>query len=212
MTKPERPAWHREVITGSAQATLRAFQEKSLLDHFYLAGGTGLALHLGHRLSQDLDFFATDLFDEESALQRVQRVPGFYLVARAPHTIHATIEQSKVSFIGYAYPLLFPCSRFLDIAVADPRDIAGMKISTIASRGTKRDFVDLYAAAQQFGLENLLRLFDRKYAQTRYNRIHILKSLIFFDDAEKDPMPHLLLPLEWNDVKRFFLREIPQLL
>ncbi len=212
MANHESLAWHREVITTLTEATLRALRDASLLDHFYLAGGTGLALHVGHRLSQDLDFFATDLFDEESVLQRVQTVTDFSLVAKAPHTLHATIQRSKVSFLGYAYPVLFPCTRFLDVAVADPRDIAGMKISTIASRGTKRDFVDLYVAAQQFGLEALLQLFDRKYAQTRYNRIHVLKSLTFFDDAEKDPMPHMLVPLDWDEVKRFFLRDVPQLL
>ena len=82
-----------------------------------------------------------------------------------------------------------------------------MKITAVASRGTKRDFVDLYAACCQFGLSDLLILFDRKYAQTEYNRLHILKSLTYFADAEKDPMPHMLSPLEWGDVKRFFMDE-----
>jgi hypothetical protein len=53
-----------------------------------------------------------------------------------------------------------------------------------------------------------LHLFDRKYAQTHYSRIHILKSLTFFGDAEKDPMPHMLIPLDWDEVKQFFLREV----
>jgi hypothetical protein len=68
-------------------------------------------------------------------------------------------------------------------------NVACMKISAIASRGTKRDFVDLYASAQRWGLAELLRLFNRKYAQTAYRKIHVLKSLTFFEDAEKDPMP-----------------------
>ena len=212
MTNPESSAWHREVITASTETTLRTLRDASLLDHFYLAGGTGLALHIGHRLSQDLDFFATDLFDEESLLQRVQALADFSLVAKAPHTLHATVQRSKVSFLGYVYPVLFPFNSILGVAVADPRDIAAMKISTIASRGTKRDFVDLYAATQQFDLQSLLQLFDRKYVQTRYNKVHILKSLTFFEDAEKDPMPHMLVRVGWDEVKRFFLREVPRLL
>lgn len=144
-------------------------------------------------------------------LQRIQEQPGFSLVAKAPHTLHATIQGTKVSFLGYAYPVLFPFPRFLTIAVADPRDIACMKISAIASRGTKRDFVDLYVSAQRFGLAELLRLFALKYAQTGYSKIHILKSLTFFDDAEKDPMPHMLIALEWDQVEQFFLQEVPRL-
>ena len=70
-----------------------------------------------------------------------------------------------------------------------------MKVSAIASRGTKRDFVDLYLCAERYGLKEILRLFDQKYSQAHYSRIHILKSLTFFSDAEKDPMPHMLNPL-----------------
>jgi hypothetical protein len=71
--------------------------------------------------------------------------------------------------------------------------------------------VDLYISAQQFGLQNLLQWFDRKYTQARYNKLHILKSLTFFGDAEKDPMPHMLVPLAWDEVKQFFLQEVPRL-
>ena len=105
---------------------------------------------------------------------------GFSLVERAPHTLHATVGKTKVSFLGYAHPRLFPTARFLDVNVADPRDIACMKVSAIASRGTKRDFVDVYMATQRCGFAEHLQLFDRKYAQTRYNKIHLLKSLTFF--------------------------------
>jgi hypothetical protein len=131
-------------------------------------------------------------------------MPNFELVERGPHTIHATIQGVKASFLGYPYPVLFPFESFLEVPVADSRDIASMKITAIASRGTKRDFIDLYIACQQFGLEPLLACFARKYVRTGYNRMHILKSLTFFDDAEKDPMPHMLIALDWNDVKRFF--------
>lgn len=208
MSDDQPKEWHRDVISEATEGALRALLGGELLNRFYLAGGTGLALHLGHRLSQDLDFFATDLFNEESLLQQLQRLNGFSLVAKEPYTLHATIHGTKVSFLGYAYPVLFPYANFLEVAVADPQDIACMKISAIASRGTKRDFVDLYVAARQFGLANLLQLFDRKYARTGYNKLHILKSLVFFDDAEKDPMPHMLMPIDWHEVKLFLTREV----
>jgi len=204
---PENLIWHPETITPAIEDTLRALHDKAITEGAYLAGGTGLALRFGHRRSADLDFFIREAFSEEMLLQRLQQVQGISDVTRAPQTLHFNVQGVKVSFLGYAYPLLFEPAPFCDVPVADPRDIACMKVTAAAGRGTKRDFVDLYAACRQFGLSDLLMLFGRKYEQTGYNRLHILKSLTYFADAEKDPMPHMLAPLEWGDVKRFFMDE-----
>lgn len=204
--------WHREVIADEVEATFGALHDRGVLDAFYLAGGTALPLALGHRRSVDLDFFTNAPFDTDALLRRIEAIPGFSLAARDQETIHAAIGRTKVSFLGYRYPLLFPRLRFLDVAVAEPRDIACMKINAIASRGTKRDFVDLHEAAKSEGLRMLFQRFATKYAQTHYNPLHIVKSLTFFDDAEKDPMPDMLVPCDWAEVKRFFPREAPRLL
>jgi len=98
------------------------------------------------------------------------------------------------------------------VKVADPRDIACMKVGAIAGRGTKRDFIDLYAVSKHHELEQLLAWFKAKYAQANYSVVHILKSLTYFDDAEKDPMPDMLVTLTWEQVKQFFSTEIPRLL
>ena len=71
-----------------------------MLNNAYLAGGTGLALQFGHRLSLDLDFFSPEHFDEDALLQRLQRLSGFALLAKAPYTLHTTIEKTKVGFLG----------------------------------------------------------------------------------------------------------------
>jgi hypothetical protein len=204
--------WHREVIDPKVEHTLRDLHESSLLTPFYLAGGTGLALHLGHRRSVDLDFFTSETFNEDSLLKKVQTLRKFSLVAKEPGTLHAQIGGTKVSFLAYAYPLLFPCEAFLDVKVADPRDIACMKVSAIASRGTKREFIDLHAVAQPYGLPQILAWFMEKFASAHYSAVHLLKSLTYFDDTEKDPAPNMLVPLAWEEVKQFFIREAPRLL
>ena len=212
MTERKHGAWHSEVIPASTEATLCVLRDANLVNGVYLAGGTGLALHFGHRLSLDLDFFAAEHFDEDALLQNLQKLSGFALVAKAPYTLHTTIEKTKVSFLGYAYPILFPPVPFLGVAIADLRDIACMKLSAIASRGTKRDFIDLYACAKRYGLEEILKMFETKYVQTHWSKPHILKSLTFFADAEKDPMPHMLEEMSWDRVKQFFLHEAPRLI
>jgi hypothetical protein len=203
-------AWHRETITPVAEDLLQGLVGL-LPSGTYLAGGTALALRYGHRRSVDFDFFVPSEFSEDLLLQTLQTLPEIAAVERAQQTLHLTIQQVKVSFLGYSYPVLFPSEAFLGVPVADARDIACMKVTAIASRGTKRDFVDFFAACQRHGIAELLALFDRKYATTGYNRTHVLKSLTYFADAEKDPMPHMLVPLDWNEVKQYFVREAPRL-
>jgi Nucleotidyl transferase AbiEii toxin, Type IV TA system len=204
--------WHREVVSEHVERTLGELQTIPAAARFYLAGGTGLALQLGHRRSVDLDFFLGEDFDVEPLLQKIQQLAGFSLVSKSPGTIDAHIGETKVSFLAYAYPVLYPFNQFLGANVADPRDIGCMKISAIASRGTKRDFIDLYVLAQQYGLEQLLAWFRAKFAQTNYSMVHVLKSLTYFTEAERDPMPYMLVPLAWDDVKRYFTREASRLL
>lgn len=203
--------WHREVIGEQVERTLKSLQALGVLDRFNLAGGTGLALHLGHRRSHDLDFMSPDPVDPEALIRRMKTFAGFAVKAVAPDTLHAEVEGTKVSFFAYPYRALFPFESFLGVNVADPRDIACMKISAIASRGVKRDFVDLYFVAKRYGVPQLLEWFKQKYAEVHLSLRHVRKSLTWFEDAEDQPMPDMLVPLLWEEVKRFFMDEVPRL-
>jgi hypothetical protein len=82
--------------------------------------------------------------------------------------------------------------------------------STISSRGAKRDFIDVYWALKHegFQLSEVLNYFQKKYAALQYNLLHIYKSLVYFTDAENEPMPKMLKATDWEEVKRFFLQEV----
>jgi predicted nucleotidyltransferase component of viral defense system len=201
--------WHTEVMTAEAADLLGDLGTRDYMRAFYLAGGTALALHLGHRKSVDLDFFSDQAVDEDSLLAKVQDLPEFSLIAKEPQTLHCHIHRVKVSFIGHPYPLLVPATLLSGVSVADPVDIACMKVSAIASRGTKRDFIDLYEIAKREGLGTLLVHFQRKFAQANFNLLHVLKSLVYFADAEKDPTPDMLTPFSWEQVKEYFRVTVP---
>ncbi len=132
-------------------------------------------------------------------------------MSKSSQTVWLHVSGTKVSFIWYGYPLLFPLQHLRGLAVADVRDIACMKISALAGRGSRRDFVDLYVAAERHGLQHLLDLFQRKFAQANYSSLHLRKALTYFDDAEEEAMPDMLTPLAWERVKEFFLHEVPNL-
>ena len=204
--------WHAQVISEETNRTLDDLNRTSLLERFYLAGGTGLALHLGHRRSKDLDFFTEGPLDADLAIDRLRGLKGLRVIEKSEGTLHANLGDTRVSFLRYPYPLLFAHELFHEVKVADPRDIGCMKLSAIASRGTQRDFIDLYTVAQLYGLPPLVSWFEEKFREVNYSRVHLLKSLTYFEDAEREPMPDMLAPLSWEEVKLFFCAEVPKLL
>jgi hypothetical protein len=211
MPAPQRE-WHQEVLPQGWKEAARDLAGRSVLEGFYLAGGTGLALRFGHRRSVDLDFFSEAEFSAADLAAKLRGLDGLGDIEVSPGTLHLVLRRVKVSFLHYPYPPLFLASRFETLAIADSRDIACMKLSAIASRGSRRDFVDLYVAAKAYGLGEILEWFDKKYAATPHNRVHLLKSLTYFTDAENEPMPNMLAPLDWSAVKTFFITEVPRVL
>jgi hypothetical protein len=89
----------------------------------------------------------------------------------------------------------------------------GMKLEAIAGRGSRKDFIDLFVLSRAgLTLEEVFQLFDRKYGTGRTERYHRLRALSYFDDAEREPMPEMLVPIEWAQVREFFEREAARLL
>ena len=209
---PDSPSeWHHDVLPNGWADAAHELSSRFVLHGFYLAGGTGLALVFGHRRSVDLDLFTEREFNPNHTRSQLSGLTGVRVRQATRGTLHLEVRDILVSFLHYPYPLLFPLHQFNELAVADPRDIACMTLEAIASRGARRDFVDLYVVAQRYGLSQILRWFEQKYTKAPYNRIHLLKALTYFADAEAEPMPHMLVPLAWDTIARFFLSEVPRL-
>ena len=203
---------HWEVLPDTTAQTWSFLGDLSVVDPFYLAGGTGLALQIGHRISRDLDFFTEHHFEVDDLVQRLGSLGRFQLEMKEAQTIVGVLHETKLSFLGYPYPLLESPIGMRDIRIAGISDIACMKIDAISSRGTKRDFIDLFFILQTLSFEESIRLFQTKYATIGYNLMHIKKSLVYFDDADPDPMPDMLATVDWDHVKAFFLREVSKLI
>lgn len=200
-------------LPPEGQQVLELLSTRGLLQNFYLAGGTALALHLGHRLSEDLDFFSPVEVDTFMLKQRLQNLGDFQVLEEKWGTLHGIFRDTKVSFLYYRYPLLSPLTTLKGCPVASPEDIAPMKIEAIASRGSKKDFYDLYFIAQEIAdLRQCLELYQRKFAGINFNLYHVLKSLTYFADAEKEKDPILLRPVSWTRIKKYFEQVVPPLL
>jgi len=148
-------------------------------------------------------------FDEQMLLPEIKEMPNFQLEKIAWRTILGKIKDVKFSMFYYKYFLLYPTKKFRGIKIADVRDIAAMKIAAIASRGTKRDFVDLYfISKEKLSLKEVFRLYDKKFKNFDSMKMHIMKSLIYFDDAESDEMPRMLKEADWKGIKKYFENEV----
>ena len=189
-------------------ATLELLKQLLSIDLFRdlrLVGGTSLALQLGHRRSVDLDLFGNidvDVLEINTALSRL----GSVTQIKDSKNIHIYLVNGiKLDIVNYSYPWLSNCMQEDGLRLAMLDDIAAMKLSAITGRGTKKDFVDLWFLLKQFTLPEMLKLHLTKYHDS--SLFMVLKSFVYFDDAETDEMPVMLIPVKWEKIKADIIAE-----
>ena len=136
----------------------------------------------------------------------------FLVISKGKEILHLHVRDIKVSLLGFPYPLLFPTESFDTVSIADARDIACMKLSAVAGRGSRRDFIDLYLLGREFGLHEIMAWFKSKFSRTDYNMVHIMKSLTYFEDSDGEPMPDMISDISWEQVKKFFIEAVPRMI
>lgn len=181
-------------------ALLKQLQQMPLLQNSRLVGGTALALQLGHRNSIDLDFFGEfqnsyidflNTFNNEGlTVNSLQNTKSIHIFE---------IEGVKVDIVNYPYKWLEDPIEDDGIKLSGLKDIASMKLAAITNRGTKKDFIDMYFLLQHFSLNEMVEYYKTKYdTNSIYN---VIRSLVYFADAENDPMPKMYIPVIWDEVK-----------
>ena len=200
-----------QAIPPAVQALLHRLTASGTVREFYLAGGTGLALLLNHRRSVDLDFFSRtnplDVAGRRALMARLRRLPGWRLLQAKDGTVHGYVGRVRVSCFWYPEPLVKPLIRRGPLRVASLEDVGLMKLAAIIGRGSRKDFVDLYAICQRRSLARLLALGRRKFRDLRDFPLQAMKALTFFEDAEREPAVVTPVPLAWERVTAFFLQE-----
>jgi len=178
-----------------------------------LAGGTALALHLGHRISVDLDFFTDKEFNNEAIISDIRetRFP-FHILSEGEGFLIAEVDGIKTSLFKYEYPFIEKPDVYKTVRIAGVIDIAAMKIIALSQRGTKRDFVDLFFILQDLPFHKIAEHMVMRFGRERINAVHIGKSLVYFSDAESHPEPEYMKGKEinWLDVKNFFKHHMKQ--
>jgi len=200
--------FHQEAVTPECQQALNFLRGHPLLTGYYLGGGTALALQIGHRISTDLDWFTPAHLLESSERDALRaafsRAGTFDVLREQDGQLYTRLTGADVSFIYQHHALLEPTIDYAGIPLASPTDIGLMKLAAINSRGTRRDFVDLYCLREIAPIERLVELAEIKYADRPSFLDITVRALAYFVDAEQQPMPRMLWKdVKWNNVVKY---------
>lgn len=201
----------RAVLSKNAHDALVLLGKTKILpEKTFLAGGTALALQIGHRRSEDFDFFTPTSFKSEDLMTKLNKIGNFVLTEKQfKDTLLGLFNGVKFSIFLYPYPLIDKPIDYLGIKLTSLKDIAAMKLAAIMDRGTKRDFIDLYFLTKNnISLDEMFVFYDEKFKALESNLYSLLKSLTYFDDAEKSDMPEMLKKVSWKEVKEFLKKEV----
>ena len=201
---------HEKVLAKKTKRLFSKIERTKIPREFYLAGGTALALQIGHRTSMDFDFYTEKKF----SLLKLQRLlekkfKEAIVLQKAEGTLIMKIDGVANSFFQYPYPLIFPPIKYQNFPpLASKEDIAAMKVIAISDRGTKRDFIDIYFLLKEFSLEEIFNFIKKKYPN--FNIYVGLRGLTYFVDAEKKQKRRLHLThfVSWGKIKKFLIGEV----
>ena len=190
--------YYQTVDAGTLEL-LKKILSIDLFSELRLVGGTSLALQIGHRKSIDLDFFGNidiDVLEINQALAPL----GAITLLKDSKNIHVYLVNGiKVDIVNYTYPWLKELLLTDGLRLATYHDIAAMKLAAITGRGSKKDFIDLYFLLKEMSLATMLQQYLHKYNDG--SLFLVIKSLVYFEDAELEEMPDMLYPLNWQTVK-----------
>lgn len=211
---------HLEALAPAGHVVVARLAKQAWSEEFYLAGSTALALYLGHRPVRELDLMTgtnrltgperRDLLAD--LLVAGAEVPAVEVETARDGYLFCRLEEGlNLKLYYYPYPLVDPLEEFAGMAVASAVDLGLMKLAAIISRGTRRDFVDLYLLCQEIPLATLLARAGEKFGHVRDFPLQALKGLADLACAREEPMPPLARPLPWSAVEEWLQGEVRSL-
>jgi predicted nucleotidyltransferase component of viral defense system len=204
--KLDHPHW--EALTSDTREVFGLLGRLKLTGRFYLAGGTGLAIHLGHRISVDLDFFCEEVDavnpSERASLRKALDGPTLNITFDKDATFVATWRNVGVSFFRLnQYPLVTPTVDLKGVRLASVAEIGAMKLAAVIDRGTRKDLIDLYFVLQHVALDEVFGVAAKKYPRVRTFATSAVRGLAYFEDAQALPMPRMIDKTSWAEMRKF---------
>jgi hypothetical protein len=188
-----------QTIDSTTLELLKRLQASPLFSNMRLVGGTSLALQIGHRKSIDIDLFGQLNVDYEILIEELRSIGEVRPLSNSRNIHCFLINHIKVDIVNYNYPWIENPLVIDDLILAQFEDIVAMKLNAILGRGSKKDFIDLFFLLKEFTLKESINFYNQKYNDG--SEFLVLKSLVYFDDANQEEMPFMFDPISWVEIK-----------
>lgn len=200
-----------EVLT---KERAKIFSKLNIFSDFYLAGGTALALQIGHRISVDFDLFSPKEI-KRSLLAKVKKVYRDNKVAVSVNNsdeLTVFLGKIKVTFFHYPFPVILPLVKAAGVKMLSVSELAATKAHTIGHRGVLKDYIDLYFVISQgfVSLKRIITLALKKYGAD-FNARLFLEQLIYLEDVPEEKILFLKKSVSKNQIARFFIKKVKEL-
>ena len=203
---------HPECVEEKARLTMSRVGPTLGMHGGVLAGGTGLALHLGHRISGDLEFYTQQVFRPSGILEELRGLAGVVEpVTMGDDAMIVQADGAQLLLTQTPAPFGEPTTRLNGCDVAGVVDIAAMKLVAVSQGGMRSDFVDLYTVLQTVPFRKVARNALERYGVTALEPLVIGKGLVWFEhaDVQEDPV-YVGTPVTWDHIRDFFRSSLRQ--
>jgi|SRR6185503_8379617 len=198
---------HWNTVDGVLKASLVTLMQAPELKDFRLVGGTALSLHLGHRMSIDIDLFTgahygSVNFDAieaflRSTFQYVRGDFGGNAGVGKSYMIGTASDDIVKLDIYYSMDPFFQEAVIIDeIRLASIEEIIAMKVDIIQRGGRKKDFWDVHELLNHYTVNEMITLHALRFEWTHDEPL-IRKNFASFINANMEPDPICLKGKEW---------------
>lgn len=204
---------HKECLTEKGWKVLQSLKDIIKKYHGTMAGGTALALQIGHRVSDNLDFYTDTYFNVESLVSDIRRTGRpFNVISEGDGYLFAEVDGIRFSLLEYDYAFINKAVSYEGVQIADVMDVVTMKIMAVSNNGTRADFVDIYFVLKSIPFSDIVGHMVKRFGKERVNAIDIGRSLVDFSGADFNPEPVYMKgnKVSWDEVKGFLKRESKQ--
>jgi len=202
---------HLETITSKQK---EIFKKLDKFSDFYLAGGTALALQIGHRISVDFDLFS----EKDITAQFLNKIKRVFLGSKvevirdSSEQLSVMIDNIKLDFVKYPFSLFSELIEYQGINITKIEEIAAMKVYALGRRPILKDYVDLYYILKEkyVTLEEIIKLSQKKY-KGEFNSRLFLEQLIYLEDVGDMQIDFLKKAVEKEEIEKFFRKEVKKI-
>lgn len=201
---------HYSTVEPATLAILKKLFTIPELDNFFLVGGTCLSLRYGHRVSVDLDLFATVDFDNAQVIQALEKnFTGFsYRSDDNPIGVFGSIDGVKIDLVKHIFFKVIDKPVVEDgIRMFGNRDLIAMKIFAVLKRAQKKDFWDIAELLNHYSAKDFIDCYQQKYPSQQV-AISIPFAITYFSDADESEDPKSLKGQTWATVKKSIQKKV----